>query len=142
LQVSEILQRAYHHDAVRVFREFLCIFGMITYKRMTWYSRPSQERNYTMIATFGSRILVLENERRIRSNTSFLRSLTHSCIVLHLFSNINLLIRLVARMGASHAPGRGSIPRWGISFCWLGQLCLRLPSFRSSAATEYTAAQT
>jgi hypothetical protein len=78
----------------------------------------------------------------IRSKTSFLRSSTHNCISLHLCPNINLLIRLVARMGASHAPGRGSIPRWGISFCWLGQLCLRLPSFRSSAATEYTAAQT
>jgi hypothetical protein len=30
--------------------------------------------------------------------------------------NINLLRRLVARMGASHAPGRGSIPRGGNVF--------------------------
>jgi hypothetical protein len=31
-------------------------------------------------------------------------------------ANINLLRRLVARMGASHAPGRGSIPRGGNIF--------------------------
>ena len=34
------------------------------------------------------------------------------------YPDINLLHRLVARMGASHAPGRGSIPRGGNSF-WI-----------------------
>jgi hypothetical protein len=46
-------------------------------------------------------------------------------IDIQLTTILNLLIRLVARMGASHAPGRGSIPRWGT--CLLLLLLLFLP---------------
>jgi hypothetical protein len=31
----------------------------------------------------------------------------------------HFLIPLVTRMGGSHAPGRGSIPRWGNLFDWI-----------------------